>query len=173
VAPFFAFRKGRPGPALAAGIDRAAMYPRRWCSAANEPRRPLSKADFEALAAFRYELRRFLRFSEEAARAHGLTPQQHQLLLAVKGFPGRDWATIRDLADRLQLRHHSVVGEVDRAVESGLVVREPHPDDRRAVRVRLTPAGESVLEQLSLAHRDELGRLRQRLQAAAGNARPD
>jgi DNA-binding MarR family transcriptional regulator len=126
---------------------------------------PFSKAEYEALAAFRHELRRFLRFSEEAARRHGITPQQHQLLLALKGFPGRDWATIRELADRLQLRHHSVVGEVDRAAAAGLVARAPHAADRRAVEVRLTADGERLLQSLTAAHRGELRRVRRRLAA--------
>src|SRR3954452_22183114 len=84
---------------------------------------PLSKQEFEALAQFRFGIRRYLRFSEEAVRRHGLTPQQYQLLLALKGFPGREWATVRELADRLQLRHHSVVELVDRAQGHGLVER--------------------------------------------------
>jgi hypothetical protein len=76
---------------------------------------PLTKQDFEALARFRFGIRRYLRFSEETVRRHGLTPQHYQLLLALKGFPGREWATMRELADRLQLRHHSVVELVNRA----------------------------------------------------------
>lgn len=123
----------------------------------------IGKAEYEALAAFRYELRRFLRFSERAARSHGLTPQQHQLLLALKGFPARDWATISELAERLQLRHHSVVGEIDRAVSAGLVHRSPHAADRRAVEIRLTPQGETVLASLTATHRGELQRMRERL----------
>lgn len=125
----------------------------------------VSKAEYEALAAFRYQLRRFLRFSEGAARSHGLTPQQHQLLLALKGFPARDWATISELAERLQLRHHSVVGEIDRAVAAGLVHRSPHAADRRAVEIRLTPQGETVLASLTQAHRGELRRMREQLAA--------
>ena len=125
------------------------------------------KADYEALSAFRYALRRFLRFSEDAARAHGITPQQHQLLLAIKGFPGREWASIRELSERLQLRHHSVVGEVDRAAEAGLVVREAHPVDRRAVAVSLTPAGERLLASLTAVHRGELLRVHTQLAAVA------
>src|SRR3954447_20807464 len=101
--------------------------------------RPLTKQDFEALARFRFGLRRYLRFSEETVRRDGLTPQQYQLLLALKGFPGREWATVRELADRLQLRHHSVVELVDRAQGQGFVQRGPHPSDGRSVRVLLTP----------------------------------
>jgi DNA-binding MarR family transcriptional regulator len=122
----------------------------------DEGTRAFSKADYEAVAAFRYALRRFLRFSDDAARRHGLTPQQHQLLLAVKGYPGRDWATIGELAERLQRRHHTVVGEIDRAERAGLVTREAHPDDRRVVEIHLTPSGEAVLAALTAVHRDEL-----------------
>lgn len=126
-----------------------------------------TKGQYEALAAFRHALRRFLRFSEEAARAHGVTPQQHQLLLAIKGFPGRDWATIRELAERLQLRHHSVVGEIDRAVAAGLVERSPHAADRRAVEVRLTAAGQAVLAALTAVHQEELRGVHRALAALA------
>lgn len=120
---------------------------------------PLSKEDFEALARFRFGLRRYLRFSEETVRRHGVTPQQYQLMLALKGFPGRDWAVVRELAERLQLRHHSVVELVNRAQRQGLVGRTPDPDDARAVRVVLTEDGEQVLGRLSALHRDELRRL--------------
>ena len=123
------------------------------------PVAPLTKSDFEALARFRFGIRRYLRFSEETVRRHGLTPQQYQLLLALKGFPERDWATVRELADRLQLRHHSVVELVNRAQAQDLVDRAPHPTDARAVRVVLTGAGERILGRLSALHRDELRRL--------------
>ncbi|MFD7154202.1 MarR family winged helix-turn-helix transcriptional regulator [Kribbella sp. NPDC059898] len=119
----------------------------------------LTKADFEALARFRFGIRRYLRFSEQTVREHGLTPQQYQLMLALKGYPGRDWATLRELADRLQLRHHSVGELVDRAQAQELVRRDPHPDDARAVQVRLTPQGERALGRLSALHRDELRRM--------------
>ncbi|MGP3929287.1 MarR family winged helix-turn-helix transcriptional regulator [Nonomuraea sp. KM88] len=122
-------------------------------------RTPLTKDDFEALARFRFGIRSYLRFSEEAVRAAGLTPQQYQLLLALKGFPGRDWATVRELADRLLLRHHSVVELVSRAQGQGLVRRDAHPSDGRAVRVTLTREGERVLGRLSALHRDELRRM--------------
>ena len=91
----------------------------------------LDKAQYEALAAFRHALRKFLRFSETAAQAAGVTPQQHQALLAIKGFPGRDQVTVGELAERLQLRHHSVVGLIDRLVLEKLVIRLPSPKDRR------------------------------------------
>jgi DNA-binding MarR family transcriptional regulator len=120
---------------------------------------PLTKEDFEALARFRFGIRSYLRFSEETVRRHGVTPQQYQLMLALKGFPGRDWAVVRELADRLQLRHHSVVELVDRAQRQGLVQRTTDPDDARAVRVLLTEAGEQLLGRLSALHRDELRRM--------------
>lgn len=119
----------------------------------------VTQTEYEALAAFRYALRRFLRFSEEAAHAVGLTPQQHQALLAIKGFPERERATISDLAERLQIRHHSAVGLVDRLAGQGLVVRAPAQQDRRQVHVTLSPAGSRLLEQLALAHKEELRRI--------------
>jgi DNA-binding MarR family transcriptional regulator len=119
----------------------------------------LTKEDFVALARFRFGIRRYLRFSEEIVRSHGLTPQHYQLLLALKGFPNREWATVRELADRLQLRHHSVVELVNRAQKQGLVERAAHPDDARAVRVLLTGDGEEILGRLSELHRDELRRM--------------
>src|SRR3954453_2735597 len=124
---------------------------------------PLSKQEFEALAQFRVGIRRYLRFSEETVRRHGLSPQQYQLLLALKGFPGRDWATVRELAERLQLRHHSVVELLNRAQGQRLVQRVPDPGDRRAVRGELTTAGNEILARLSALHRDQL----RRMQAAA------
>ncbi|MDN5919421.1 MAG: MarR family transcriptional regulator [Pseudonocardia sp.] len=119
----------------------------------------LTKQDFEALARFRFGIRRYLRFSEETVRSHGVTPQHYQLLLALKGYPEREWASVRELADRLQLRHHSVVELVNRAQAQGLVERAPHPDDARAVRVLLTHDGEQILTRLSALHRDELRRM--------------
>jgi DNA-binding MarR family transcriptional regulator len=89
-----------------------------------------------------------------------VAPQQYQLLLALKGFPGREWATIGELAERLQLRHHSTVELVNRAQGQDLVERAAHPDDARVVRVVLTPQGEQVLGELSALHRDELSRMR-------------
>jgi DNA-binding MarR family transcriptional regulator len=120
---------------------------------------PLTKQDFEALARFRFGIRRYLRFSEETVRGHGLTPQQYQLLLALKGFPGREWATVGELAERLQLRHHSMGELVNRAQAQDLVARAVDPDDARVVRVVLTAQGEDVLGRLSALHRDELERM--------------
>jgi DNA-binding MarR family transcriptional regulator len=124
-----------------------------------EPTVALTKQEFEALARFRFGIRRYLRFSEETVRRCGLTPQQYQLLLALKGFPEREWATVRELAERLQLRHHSVVELVDRAQGQGLVERAANPDDARSVRVLLTGEGERILGRLSALHREELRRL--------------
>jgi DNA-binding MarR family transcriptional regulator len=118
--------------------------------------RAVTDADYRALAAFRYELRRFLGFSERAARAAGLEPRQHQLLLAVRALPAGDAPTIGALAERLQIRHHSAVELVDRMQARGLVRRATHGADRRRVEVRLTPRGERVLSRLALAHRTEL-----------------
>jgi DNA-binding MarR family transcriptional regulator len=129
----------------------------------DDPSAPITKAEYEALAGFRYALRRFLRFSEEGARAAGLTAQQHQLLLAIKGQPGREWASVSDLAESLQIRHHAAVGLVDRCARLGLVARGPHPQDRRQVRVTLTPKGEAVLDGLSQRNRSELQALQQAL----------
>jgi DNA-binding MarR family transcriptional regulator len=110
------------------------------------------------LAAFRYTLRRFLHFSEQAAEVVGLTPHQHQALLAVRGGGGP--MTVGDLAERLQVRHHSAVGLVDRLVRGGLLSRRPSPVDGRAVRLHLTARGSRLLERLTAAHRRELSRIR-------------
>jgi DNA-binding MarR family transcriptional regulator len=112
------------------------------------------------LARFRYNLRRFLRFSEKAARACGVTPQQHQLMLGVAGFTERGTATISELAEFLQERNNSVVGLVERAAESGLVTRQPGALDRRRVIVSLTARGERILAKLSRLHHDEVQRVR-------------
>jgi len=120
---------------------------------------PVSKSELEALAAFRYTLRQFMRFSEEAAQEVGLTPQQHQALLNIQGFPGRDQITIGELAERLKIRHHSAVGLVNRLVGEGLVKREAAQTDRRRVYVKLSRRGLEMLEKLSEAHRRELKRI--------------
>jgi DNA-binding MarR family transcriptional regulator len=124
----------------------------------------LSKAEYEVLASFRYRLRQFLRFSEEAARGVGLEPQQHQALLAVKGFPGREWVTVGELAEQLQIRHHSAVGLVNRLVARDCLVRISASDDRRQVYVKLTTQGSALLEQLAASHKEELRRLGPQLQ---------
>ncbi len=122
-----------------------------------------SSADVRNLARFRYAIRRLLRSSEEAARKAGITPQHHQLLLGVSGFTGRGWATIGQLADFLQVRHHSAVGLIDRAEAMGLVRREVNPDDRRVVHVSLTSDGHRKLRMLSTLHRKELNSMRRSL----------
>ena len=119
-----------------------------------------SQADLRNLARFRYAIRRFLRLSDEVARGAGLTPQHHQLLLGVAGFTGKGWATVGELAEFLQLRHHSVVGLIDRAVTMGLVRREVNTDDRREVRVLLTADGARKLRTLTELHRKELNAMR-------------
>src|SRR3954451_5069537 len=124
--------------------------------------RSLSDAEYRVLARFRFALRVFLRFSEDAAREAGVTPNQHQLLLAVRGFPDGS-PTISDIAEWLQLRHHSTVELVDRAVEAGLVLRRTDPADRRRQRLALTRRGERLLASLSAAHREELRRFREEM----------
>jgi DNA-binding MarR family transcriptional regulator len=119
-----------------------------------------AQSDIRNLARFRYAIHRFLRFSDEAAREADLTPQHHQLLLGVAGFTGKGWATISDLADFLQVRHHSVVGLVDRAEALGLVRREVNPEDRREVHVSLTADGARKLRALATLHSRELNRMR-------------
>ncbi len=125
----------------------------------------ISKAQYEMLAAFRYQLRQFLHFSEQAAQKAGLTLRQHQALLAIKGFPNRESITIGELAEQLQIAHHSAVGLVDRSVEQDLVAREQGVEDRRQVYIKLTDHGSEVLEQLSGAHRAEIRRLGPRLRS--------
>jgi DNA-binding MarR family transcriptional regulator len=119
----------------------------------------ITKSHYELLAELRHALRRFQRFSREAARATGLTPQQHQALLAIKGFPGRDYASVGELAERLQVQHHSAVGLVDRLVRQGLARRVSSTLDRRRVEVRLSAKGEAKIERLSAAHLQELRQL--------------
>lgn len=125
----------------------------------------LSDREYEALAGFRYALRVFLRFSEEQSRDAGLTPHQHQLLLAVRGHPGPDPPSTTDLADRLQLRNHSVVELLDRAEAAGLVHRHKDPADRRRQLVTVSDEGRELLGRLSSVHRDELRRFRAELNA--------
>ncbi len=123
------------------------------------PRTRILKSHYELLAELRHALRRFQRFSRDAARAMGLTPQQHQALLAIKGYPGRDFVSMGELAERLQVRHHSAVGLVDRLVRRRLVRREHSAVDRRRVEVRLSRLGEAKIERLSAAHLKELRQL--------------
>jgi len=122
--------------------------------------RPLSDEDYAALRSFRHALRVFLRASERAARDAGVTPAQHQLLLAVRGHRGAGRPNVTDVAEVLQLRHHSTVELIDRATDAGLVVRHRAQDDQRRQEIELTRAGHDVLERLSVFHRDELRRFR-------------
>lgn len=115
------------------------------------------------LAWFRYNLRKFLRFSEKAARQCGVTPQQHQLMLGIAGYTGRGTATVSELAEFLQERHNSVVGLVERAVQRGLVRKEHDTADRRFVLVSLTPQGEQILTRLSDLHKEEVKAAREAL----------
>ncbi|MGH9449405.1 MAG: MarR family winged helix-turn-helix transcriptional regulator [Terriglobia bacterium] len=125
------------------------------------------------LALFRYELRQFLRFSEKAVRAAGVTPQQHQLMLGVAGYTGRGWATISELAEFLQERHNAVVGLVERAQRRGLVSKEVIALDHRFVRVELTPQGKKTLAELAALHRKELARFRRRAASMFSPSAPE
>jgi DNA-binding MarR family transcriptional regulator len=117
----------------------------------------VTDSEYQSLAQFRYQIRRFLHFSEQAARSAGLEPHQHQLLLAIRGLPQNGGhASIRVLAERLQIQHHSAVELVDRLVDRGLVSRSRAPDDRRQVLIHLTDRGEAELDKLAKAHLDEL-----------------
>ncbi len=124
----------------------------------------ITQSEYETLAAFRYSLRQFLHFSEDAAQSVGLTPQQHQALLSIKGFPGRDKITITELAERMQIRHQSAVGLADRLMVQGLLVREQSLTDQRQVYVTLSSKGLAILEQLSAIHKEELRRMLPELQ---------
>jgi DNA-binding MarR family transcriptional regulator len=119
-------------------------------------RNAVKKADYEALAEFRYALRKFLAFSEEAASQAGLTPQQHQALLAIKGAPATDWLSISQIAERLLIRHHTAVELVDRLVGLGLVARMADPEDGRRIQVHVTKDGEERLRALSASHIEEV-----------------
>ena len=117
----------------------------------------LQKNEFEALSHFRYQLRRFLRFSEDLTHQHGVTHLQYLLMLHLKGgYPGREWATVGELSERLQAHHHGVVSLVSRCEKLGLVYREQGKIDRREVEVHLTLAGEKMIAKLARQHRDEL-----------------
>jgi len=117
----------------------------------------ITNADYRSLAEFRYQIRRFLHFSEQKVRTAGCEPQQHQLLLALKGLVASGQApSIRILAERLQIRHHSAVELVDRLVDRGLVIRSRASSDRRQVLIHLTRDGEAELEKLALCHLTEL-----------------
>jgi DNA-binding MarR family transcriptional regulator len=116
----------------------------------------LTDEDYRALGAFRHQIRRFLHFSETAARAEGLEPQQHQMMLAIRSSQDPEGPTVGRLAELLLIRHHSAVGLIDRLAERGLVERVRGDDDRRQVRIQLSPEGEGKLKRLSSEHRSEL-----------------
>ncbi|SRR6266567_2944984 len=123
---------------------------------AKKPDHDMSKDDLERLAEFRYQLRRYLRFSEEVTRRGGITPLQYQLMLQIKGFPGRETATVGELAERLQAKHHGVVSLISRCEAAALVKRSISRSDRRRVDVQLTKKGDKCLQQLAGLHRAEL-----------------
>ncbi len=126
----------------------------------------LVKADYVRLSLFRHGLRQFLRISERICRDQGLTPLQYQLLLHVRGSPERDWASISELAERLQAQHHGVVALIDRCEKLGLVVRQSGSQDRRMVEIHLLPAGEELLERIAILHQDDLHQLLSTLTAS-------
>jgi len=121
-----------------------------------ENAKPLTHAQYMALAEFRYQLRRFLRTMEEQTRKAGVNPQQYQLVLAVKGLPGAEPPTIGRMAERMQLNHNSMVELVDRCERRGLIRRMPSRADRRRVILSVTPEGEALLRKLGNAAREEL-----------------
>jgi DNA-binding MarR family transcriptional regulator len=138
---------------MAAGSARTAAKPKR-------ARAGLTKANYEALSDFRFALRRFLASSESAAKQAGLTPQQHQALLTIKGARDADSVSIRLLAERLLINHNTAVELVDRLVAAGLVERSRDADDRRRARLELTTIAERRLQSLSAAHLTELDSVR-------------
>jgi DNA-binding MarR family transcriptional regulator len=119
-------------------------------------RKAIPREDYRSLAEFRHQIRRYLRFSDAAARDRDLEPGQYQLLLALKGLPHHARPRIRELAEQLQIQHHSAVELVNRLESRGLIRRQRSADDRREVLLRPTPAGEKVLRELALHHRSEL-----------------
>jgi len=131
----------------------------------------LTDRDFANLARFRYAIRKLLRSTEVAARAAGLTPNQHQLLLGIAGFVDQPYATVTELAEFLQLKHHSVVELIDRAEALGFVRRRQNPNNRREVHVSLTAEGVKKLKALATAHRRELSGARRTLDLLDANDR--
>lgn len=126
-----------------------------------------SKLRLEALSEFRFRLRSFLRFSEDAARDAGITVLQYQVLLHTQGFPGREWASVSEIAERLQAQPHGVVALVSRCEEAGLVRRKASTVDRRQVEVHLLPKGRRMLARLATAHADELAELAEAVRLAS------
>ncbi|RYY95145.1 MAG: MarR family transcriptional regulator [Comamonadaceae bacterium] len=128
---------------------------------------PLDKAAMERQSEFRYQLRRFLRFGEEAARAAGVTALQYHLMLHTQAFAGREWASIGELAERLQAQPHGVVALVSRCEELGLVRRQDHAHDGRLVEVHLTAKGRRLVGKLAAQHQAQLGELAAVVEAAS------
>jgi DNA-binding MarR family transcriptional regulator len=136
----------------------AVMKKREKTSGPGRKRLP-TQADYEALSEFRYLIRCFLEFSQDAAKSVGLAPRQHQALLAIRGYPGGGPITIGDLAERLRIKHHTAVGLIDRLVAAELVKRVIDPADQRRVLLKLTRRAEKYLADLSAAHLGELSRI--------------
>lgn len=126
----------------------------------------LTKNQFEALSEFRYQLKRFLHFSEAAAKEQGITPLQYLLLLHIRGYPGRNWATVGELAERLQMNHTATVALLTRCEELDLVERRKNEKDRRKVEIHLTAKGDSYLQKLAQQHKTELQSLQKTFQVA-------
>lgn len=131
----------------------------------------MQKKDFQALSEFRYRMRRFLRFSEELLRQEQVTPLQYLLLLHIKGYAGREWASVGELAERLQAQHHGVVALVSRCEKLGLVKRRTSVEDRRRVEIHLTAKGDRNVARLARLHRDELASMQSMLQPFRARSR--
>ncbi|MCU1310753.1 MAG: transcriptional regulator, MarR family [Candidatus Angelobacter sp.] len=146
-----------PRATVTVGVNMSTAHPDTMNHRKKTSRkRVLTLTEYRRLAEFRYQLRRFLRFSEEHARLRGMEPQQHQSLLAVKGLPEGMEPTIANLAERMQLAHHSMVELVDRITEKGLATRTRSSEDRRNTWVKLTPKGEKMLTGISVLTYAEL-----------------
>ena len=126
----------------------------------------LAKQQYEALSNFRSELARFLRFSERASRDAGITPTQYLLLLHVRGFPGREWGTVGELAARLQASSHGTVALINRCVSAGLVDKHRSDGDARQVEVHLSSRGKQLVERIAVRHHEELQSLRDVIRVA-------
>lgn len=126
----------------------------------------LTKPQYEALSEFRYQLRRFFNFSEAVVKSAGITPLQYLLLLHIRGFPGRDWASVGELAERLQIQHHAAVALISRAEQQQLVQRVRSLHDKRQVEVRLLTKGQQILQHLAALHERELKSLQTTFQVS-------
>lgn len=129
----------------------------------NNPTSSLTKRDFQQLSQFRYQLRCFLRHSENICREHGMTSLQYQLLLHLQGFEGQEWATVGQLAERLQAKHHGTVTLIDRCEQLGLVERRPGREDRRQIEVHLLAEGAKRVAQIAERHQPELRQLQEEI----------